>query len=88
MLQGKRLPDGAFPGNPGEYCKNEHGRWLACPPDGCGVIGLTNIGNRSWNVVEHPDGTISVTPSIRILGDKGKPDRWHGFLTKGIWKEC
>ncbi len=87
---GKRLPDGSWPENAGEYCKDEDGRWIAVPPDGCGIIMLTRKGppEQNWTVTEHEDGTISVSPSIHILGEPGKPDRWHGYLERGIWREC
>jgi hypothetical protein len=37
-------------------------------------------------VVEHADGTITVTPSIRVFNNVC--ELWHGFLTNGVWKEC
>jgi hypothetical protein len=36
-------------------------------------------------VVEHDDGTITVSPSIlHILGNG---NRWHGYLVRGEWKK-
>jgi hypothetical protein len=32
-------------------------------------------------VTEHPDGTITVAPSIVFPHS----DRWHGFLRRGVW---
>jgi hypothetical protein len=37
------------------------------------------------SIIEHEDGTISVTPSILVTNHLGS---WHGYLTQGIWKEC
>lgn len=51
-----------------------------------------HLGNlAAHTVVEHADGTITVSPSILIsTTDKnGKSTQlWHGYLEKGIWKEC
>jgi hypothetical protein len=32
-------------------------------------------------VIEHEDGTITVSPSIVMPAGQ----RWHGFLVRGIW---
>ena len=43
------------------------------------------------NVVEHEDGTITVTPSIKVgIGDGqgGSIEAWHGYLTKGKFISC
>lgn len=31
---------------------------------------------------------LTVTPSIRCLGGKGKPDKYHGWLTAGVLSPC
>lgn len=39
-------------------------------------------------VVEHEDGTITVSPSILIeypWGPKQVKITWHGFLKRGVW---
>ena len=82
-LQGKKLADDEWPVNPGEYSK-VNGKWYAVSPDGSGPIGLTGF-RKPWNVTENTDGTITVNPSIRVLGAPGQPDLWHGYLIKGIW---
>lgn len=53
---------------------------FAVPPwkDGYGSL----AGHK---IVEHDDGTITVSPSILIKTHVGT---WHGFLKKGFWKEC
>ncbi len=65
------------------YWKGEDGWYLNLP--GCGLATL-----RGHKVEEHEDGTISATPSILTTGhnDKGEQVTRHGYLTRGIWKEC
>jgi hypothetical protein len=63
----------------GEYGKHSNGTWLARPP-GNHTGDLTN-----HTVTEHEDGTITVSPSILI--DDGQ-NKWHGFLERGVWREC
>jgi hypothetical protein len=63
----------------GEYGKCRDGVWYAWPPGfmmGC-------LGNH--DVTEHEDGTITVSPSIRIMDGRGE---WHGYLERGIWRKC
>ena len=65
---------------PGDYGKWEDG-WYCRPPD---FEGLGNISRH--RIIEHEDGTITVSPSILI----GMPpqEEWHGFLEKGVWRKC
>lgn len=50
----------------------------------CGLAGL-----RNHTVVENPDDTITVTPSILTQGhDNGESTEVHGYLTNGVWKDC
>lgn len=65
---------------PGEYGKwDKTGLWYAVPPE---TDLVANLG--SHRIEEHEDGTITVSPSIRV-GDGNKS--WHGFLTRGVFKE-
>jgi hypothetical protein len=66
----------------GEYGKGPDGKWYARPfGDHTG-----NLGNH--DVTEHPDGTITVSPSILITGGNADgPTRWHGYLEKGVWRK-
>ncbi len=50
--------------------------WFAMTPDGR----LANLGGHV--VVEHVDGSISVSPSILVSDSRGS---WHGFLVNGVW---
>lgn len=81
---GKRVypaDDGNLWLQPGEYGKDPRdGNWYARTP-----TGLT--GNlAAHEVVEHPDGTITVSPSILV--DDGRTPKWHGYLKAGVWREC
>jgi hypothetical protein len=72
-----------YPNIPGEYMQGTAGRWELCLPTG--IHGAIN--DKTWAVTEHHDGTITVSPSINTTC----PDtsrNWHGFLEKGIWREC
>lgn len=69
----------------GDYCRRGRGWWV-CLPSGVGPSCLTaDPPEEGWDVVEHEDGTISVSPSIH---DVGTPNGWHGYLERGVWREC
>lgn len=63
----------------GDYGQDENGVWH-CRPPGCHMGSLKN-----HEVTEHADGTITVSPSILISDGK---TTWHGYLEKGVWREC
>jgi hypothetical protein len=68
---------------PGKVCywKVSDGSFLIHWPEGL-------MGNlRAHNVVEHEDGTITVTPSILTTMEHKGMQR-HGYLTKGMWRDC
>jgi len=44
-------------------------------------------GLGAHDVVEHEDGTITVSPSILVTRRTDEPQLWHGYLQQGIWKE-
>jgi len=69
---------------PGEYGKAKDGNFYGCAP------GLPNMGCNltSHKIVEHEDGTITVSPSILISSGRKGVDKWHGYLEKGVWREC
>ena len=71
--------DGNFWLAEGDYGRHPNGTWMARPPG-------HHTGDLSQHTVtEHEDGTISVQPSILI--DDGR-SKWHGFLERGVWREC
>lgn len=65
----------------GEYGWDpRHGVWLANTPN-------DHLGDlRNHDVTEHEDGTITVRPSIRVSDGDG--ELWHGWLERGVWREC
>ena len=72
----------SFP-NEGDYWLDEnvnewHARVPGAPPGGGGSLA-------NHQVVEHEDGTITVSPSIMMAGGDGFT--WHGFLERGVWRE-
>ena len=75
---------------PGDYQPREDGKgWNVRPPRG--HIGWLSTTPGHHTVIEHPDGTISVTPSIFQHYHQGGSDCtaecWHGYLTDGVWIE-
>lgn len=92
-MQGKRVADGEWPENPGEYSKHittdQYGNnkkvvWFCIPPKS--GIGCGSLSNHQ--ITEHEDGTITVLPSILIYNKPNKSDSgWHGYLEHGIWRE-
>ena len=59
----------------GCYGKDNDGQWWCRPPKGgAGVLS-------DHEVVEHADGTITVSPSILM------PGIFHGYLRAGVWEE-
>lgn len=64
------------------YWNEENGWWVYLPSFGVGMLS-------KHTVVEHEDGTITVTPSILMHRHKdGKPSQCHGYITKGVWRDC
>lgn len=59
----------------GEYAKLRDG-WHARTPNGM----LANLTNHE--VLEHEDGTITVSPSILVTGG----GTWHGWIERGVWR--
>ena len=92
MFPGKRIPDGQWPENPGEYSKHKTSLgvvWFFIPPKALTEDGPDIASIRNHTVIEHEDGTITVSPSILVTYYAGdKTTSWHGYLEKGIWREC
>lgn len=87
MIKGRRVyPDsnGRIMWSPGDYGL-EIGVWYGRIPSEFGDFNLGSF--QQHQVVEHEDGTITVSPSIlhtQYIGETKK--HWHGWLQKGIWK--
>lgn len=59
--------------------------WIGCCPNG------NTCSLARHQIIEHEDGTITVSPSILISRGghgSGKPieELWHGFLERGVWR--
>lgn len=84
---GRRVyPDaeGALRLAPGDYGRDPRdGIWYARPPAGH----MGSLANHE--VTEHPDATITVSPSIMITTqDADSEIVWHGWLEAGVWRQC
>lgn len=63
---------------PESYGKDSEGIWFVRPPD-------AHTGSiPKHDVVEHEDGTITVSPSIVITDGNTSV---HGYLERGIWRD-
>lgn len=83
ITQGRRVSDDTpyAEMRPGDYCREvwrPFGRWIVCDPSG--VVG--GVNPKVHTITEHEDGTITLSPSF--VGLQG----WHGFLERGVWREC
>lgn len=77
---GRRIyPDerGALTMREGDYGRDGQGVWHVRPP-GCHAGSIPH-----HEVVEHEDGTITVSPSILLQDENGT---WHGYLERGVWR--
>jgi hypothetical protein len=84
ITQGRRVRNFEhFDFRPGDYGVVD-GKWYCRAP-------LENDNHRlqgnltRHEVIEHKDGTITVSPSILISAGDGSG--WHGYLERGIWRE-
>ena len=91
MTVGRRIypdEDGRLWFAPGDYGQDRlDGKWYARPPTDPDqhMTGCLS----AHEVVEHEDGTITVSPSILITGhDNDCAVQWHGYLEKGVWRIC
>ena len=50
-------------------------------------IGIANL--HGHKVTEHEDGTITASPSILTTGyESGEKRTAHGYLERGVWRDC
>ena len=56
------------------------GWWQITCPDGSGG----SLNPEIHTIVEHEDGTITVSPSIDV--SQRKPGGWHGWLRRGVFE--
>lgn len=70
---------------PGSYMRVDHSFEDHCEiiwyiVDPAGKVGSL----RTHTIVEHEDGTITVSPSILDPA----PGGWHGWLERGVWRSA
>lgn len=80
----KDNPDDQIPES-GQYGKGSDGNWFGCVPGNGDKFNLFHCNLSKHEVVEHADGTITVSPSILVTSHRGQ---WHGYLRAGEWEEC
>ncbi len=83
-LQGRRRPDNTDYADMarGDYCRHT---WASGGPFWCIRDPAGRLGSLfTHKVTEHEDGTVTVSPSILDQ----RPGGWHGFLERGVWREC
>ena len=74
-------PDGTISLGDGDYGQDGKGEWHVRPPG-------QHMGSiPQHTVTEHEDGTISVSPSIKLNDEYGE-QIWHGWLVNGEWDEA
>ena len=79
-MQGRRRPDATELHQlaNGEYARDARGDWICTTPNGLGGA------LRKHEVVEHEDGTVTVSPSILVTRG-GTKQEFHGWLQRGVW---
>lgn len=91
-MQGRRLDDVLRGDLPPAYQRGDYWRevdadgalvdWFCVAPS---TLHAAPSRLSRHQVVEESDRTISVTPSIQVFYGDGAI--WHGFLTRGEWRE-
>jgi hypothetical protein len=66
---------------PGDYGKQPDGKWYCVTPSG------RYGGLEKHQIVEHEDGSITVSPSILVSEPQVDDTPWHGYLEHGVWRE-
>lgn len=67
----------------GDYGRTARGNWVGVAPKDSEHWLFCNLERHT--VTEHDDGSITVSPSILVSSGH---DSWHGFLERGVWREC
>ena len=85
ITPGRRVecgPGGWYKLEPGDYVKVAEGHFMSRVPEPCFHTGSL----KGHQVIEHEDGTITASPSIGHT--EPNVGYWHGYLERGIWREC
>jgi hypothetical protein len=85
-MQGRRVYDneeGHLLLAAGDYGFHDGKWWCRVPEENGFHAGMGNLS--SHEVIEHEDGTITVSPSILVTGHHDR--QWHGYLERGIWRQ-
>jgi hypothetical protein len=95
MIGRRVMPDaeGFLPPNlmPGDYGRATSPKimpgsmllwWQVCAPDGS----QGSLSPKIHAVVEHQDGTITVSPSLDFSKRPRTPGAFHGWLERGVWR--
>lgn len=99
-MNGRRLPDNAYPEEPGDYSRARiqdkdgtpiEGAWWVKVPTGGPIILIgrpNDDGSPYHHVEENDDGTITVRPNPP--GDPTNSNSilwndWHGYIDSGVW---
>jgi hypothetical protein len=94
--QGRRLSNGSSieaVQRPGDYLllPDRDAVWCVLPIGTVNRIPVNEEGQTSdpvaWGLIEHEDGTISLTPSILCHAVPDYSQGWHGYLERGVWRE-
>lgn len=82
VTQGRRVPPETKPWDfeAGDYTVRDGVAWVCLPNDDHGR------SLRTWDLTEHGDGTVTLSPSILDRPADGSQG-WHGFLESGVWRE-
>lgn len=84
---GKRVrglePHEFQPGEYGRFLRDANNWYAQTPNDHC-----ANLSGH--NIIEHEDGTITVSPSILVSTRRQgvEVELWHGFLDRGVWRQA
>ncbi len=87
MIKGRRIyprEDGRLYLQEGDYGFDPaQNHWVVRPPT-CHAGGIPE-----HTVIEHEDGTVTVSPSILLedFDEDGHPKDWHGYLEHGVWRD-
>ena len=63
------------------YWKQDGSWWIYLPRAGVGRL-------VNHTIIEHEDGTISVSPSVGLRNSLEGGFARHGYLERGVWREC